>query len=37
MALEKNGCCGNNRMHTLKTLSAVINKASKEKAASNNH
>ena len=36
MAMEKNGCCGNTRMHTLKTLRAVINKAIKEKAASNN-
>ena len=34
--MEKNGCCGNTRMHTLKTLRAVINKAIKEKAASNN-
>lgn len=31
MAMEKNGCCGNTRMHTLKTLRAVINKAIKEK------
>lgn len=36
MAMEKNGCRGNTRMHTLKTLRAVINKAIKEKAASNN-
>lgn len=34
MAMEKNGCCGNTRMHTLKTLRAVINKAIKEKEAS---
>lgn len=33
-AMELNGCCGNTRMHTLKTLRAVINKAIKEKEAS---
>lgn len=33
-AMEANGCCGNTRMHTLKTLRAVINKAIKEKEAS---
>ncbi len=33
-AMEMNGCCGNTRMHTLKTLRAVINKAIKEKEAS---
>ncbi len=32
--MEANGCCGNTRMHTLKTLRAVINKAIKEKEAS---
>lgn len=33
-AMEANGCCGNTRMHTLKTLRAVMNKAIQEKEAS---
>ncbi len=35
-AMEAKGCCGNTRMHTLKTLRAVINKAIEEKEASPN-
>lgn len=33
-AMEVKGCCGNTRMHTLKTFRAVINKAIQEKEAS---
>lgn len=34
ISMEKNGNCGNTRMHTLKTLRAVMNRAIKEKEAS---